>query len=115
MLASGLAAGNVRRGIHWACEKYPGGIFFAPMDWTTFFEHAKPGDKKRFAERLGICPMHLHNIIAGRKQASPKLAQKILQESDNRISLQVLRPKDWHEIWPAAANAPETVPARKAA
>ena len=46
--------------------------------------------KTEFAEALGIDRNHLHSIISGRRQPSIKLAKKIEEHTEGKISKEEL-------------------------
>lgn len=62
------------------------------------------GQRSVFAERLGITPAYLSQILSGQKQPSLGLALRISSESKGQISLEELCPLDDGEPYPLAAR-----------
>lgn len=52
--------------------------------------------KKAFAETVGIDPGHLHSILRGRRRPSVKLARKIEEATDGKVTKEeLLFPEDF--------------------
>lgn len=61
-------------------------------------------ERKAFAARCGTTYAHLRNVMYGQRVPSEKLCVAIERESKRMITRQILRPDDWHDIWPELAD-----------
>ena len=54
-------------------------------------------------KKTGTSVAYLKQIAYGNKKASASLAVKVEIASNAKITRAMLRPDDWHEIWPEIA------------
>lgn len=59
------------------------------------------GGQCALAIALGLDPSQVHQWVKGRRSVPIKYCQSIVELTDGAVSVQDLRPKDWHLIWPA--------------
>lgn len=62
-----------------------------------------PADRAALAKACGVLDAYLYQIFTRRKTASAELCVDIEQHSAGRFTRQLLRPTDWHRIWPELA------------
>lgn len=74
------------------------------MKMIAFLSMLTPGQKKAFAEALGIERVYLSQI-AGGAVPSPILARRIQTESAGLVTVYDLR-ADAHEVWPVESAPP---------
>ena len=62
------------------------------------------GGQCALAIALGIDPSQVNQWVKGRRSVPIKYCQLIVELTDGAVSVQDLRPKDWHLIWPASKS-----------
>jgi DNA-binding transcriptional regulator YdaS (Cro superfamily) len=67
--------------------------------------HTSPSLRKTWAASCGIAEAYLYQILTGRREASPALCVQIENASGKQVTRQMLRPKDWAQIWPELVEA----------
>ncbi|MFM2324514.1 MAG: hypothetical protein RL244_1393 [Pseudomonadota bacterium] len=85
------------------------------MKLRTYLDTLPRGGVTEFAGRVGVSPVYLSQLAAEQDERvpSPALCVVIERESQHVVTRRVLRPTDWHLIWPelveiyAAAEAKE--------
>jgi len=58
------------------------------------------GGQRALANALGIADAQVNQWVTGRRSVPVKYCQSIVELTEGLISLQELRPEDWHLIWP---------------
>ena len=59
------------------------------------------GGQRALANALGIADAQVNQWVTGRRSVPVKYCQSIVELTEGLVSLQELRPDDWHLIWPA--------------
>jgi DNA-binding transcriptional regulator YdaS (Cro superfamily) len=79
--------------------------FNAPqMDLRTYLNGLDGPAREAFAIAAGTTLGHLKNVAYGQRIASASLAMQIELASAGAVTRQVLRPTDWHLIWPPGCH-----------
>lgn len=71
-----------------------------------------PDRRREIAEKAGINPIYLSQVLNGGKDAKPRLAHRLVAVSDGELKLWHVRQSDWFEVWPdliGSDGAPEPV------
>lgn len=58
------------------------------------------GGQRALAIALGIDPSQVNQWVRGRRSIPVKYCQSIVELTDGLVSVQDLRPNDWHLVWP---------------
>ncbi|BCA64936.1 hypothetical protein SHINM1_005380 [Fluviibacter phosphoraccumulans] len=58
------------------------------------------GGQRPLAKFLGIRYCQVHQWVMGERTVPVRYCQSIVELTEGRVSLQDLRPKDWHLVWP---------------
>lgn len=70
------------------------------MQLKEYVSQLKRGEVKKMAERLGISPSFLSQLVSGKSSISPQRCILIEQETKGKVTRADLCPKDWQAIWP---------------
>ena len=65
------------------------------------------GGQRVLATALGISDSQVNQWVKGRRSIPVKYCQSIVELTEGHVSVQDLRPYDWHLVWPA----PKTIAA----
>lgn len=71
--------------------------------------------RAEIASKCGVVDAYLYQIFTRRKMAGAALCVAIEQASNGEITRKVLRPDDWHLIWPELAAATDSATTQGAA
>ncbi|WP_064577196.1 transcriptional regulator [Cupriavidus gilardii] len=66
----------------------------------SFLDSLPVEEREPFAHRCGTSFDYLRQVAYGNRLCREKLAARIERESGGAVKRQVLRPDDWHEVWP---------------
>lgn len=68
------------------------------------------------AQALGINEQFLYQCLSGRRAMNPKQAVSVELATEGRLSRRMVRPNDWHLIWPELVTDehPAPIPAEQA-
>ena len=58
------------------------------------------GSQRALAIALGIAVAQVNQWVTGRRGVPSKYCQSIVELTEGLVSVQELRPDDWHLIWP---------------
>jgi DNA-binding transcriptional regulator YdaS (Cro superfamily) len=58
------------------------------------------GGQRALAIALGIADAQVNQWVTGRRGVPAKYCQSIVELTEGLVSVQELRPADWHLIWP---------------
>lgn len=58
------------------------------------------GGQRAMASALGIGAPQVNQWVTGRRGIPAKYCQSIVELTEGLVTVQELRPKDWHLIWP---------------
>ena len=58
------------------------------------------GSQRALAMALGIAVAQVNQWVTGRRGVPAKYCQSIVELTEGLVSVQELRPDDWHLIWP---------------
>lgn len=58
------------------------------------------GSQRALAIALGIAVAQVNQWVTGRRGVPAKYCQSIVELTEGLVSVQELRPDDWHLIWP---------------
>ena len=62
------------------------------------------GGQRVMAIALGIAATQVNQWATGRRSVPAKYCQSIVELTEGLITVQELRPEDWHLIWPEPKN-----------
>jgi len=81
-----------------------------------FLDDLPRGGVAEFAAKLPIASVYLSQIASRQngREASPELCVRIEQVTDGVVTRRLLRPDDWHRIWPELVTAEFPAPAEPA-
>lgn len=74
------------------------------MELLEFIKSLTPDVLETFAERVGTTVPHLRNVAYKQRVASAALAAQIQVQTDGKVQVSTLRPKDWHLVWGRDVN-----------
>ncbi|KWE77250.1 XRE family transcriptional regulator [Burkholderia ubonensis] len=77
------------------------------MNLKEFISTSERGTAKRLAAFLGVSPSYLSQMASGESAISEKRCVQIESFTAGKLSRRVLRPDDWHLIWPELAQQKE--------
>lgn len=63
------------------------------------------GGQRALAKFLGIGYSQVHQWVMGERTVPVRYCQAIVELTDGKVSLQDLRPNDWHFVWPPPKDA----------
>ena len=58
------------------------------------------GGQRVLSDALGISPAQVNQWVTGRRGVPAKYCQSIVDLTEGLVTVQELRPEDWHLIWP---------------
>jgi len=87
------------------------------MKLRTYLDTLPRGGVSDFAGRVGVSPVYLSQLAAEQddRVPSPALCVVIERESQRVVTRRVLRPTDWHLIWPELVEIHAAAAAKEAA
>jgi hypothetical protein len=65
------------------------------MKLQTYWRSLDPEGKDAFAKRAGTSVGYLHVLAGNHQRPGPELAKKLVQASDGKLQLAMLRPDLW--------------------
>lgn len=63
-----------------------------------------PGERRQWAEKLGINQYYLYQCLTGRRDMGPAVARRIESESNGAITRRMVCTRTWFAIWPELAG-----------
>lgn len=70
------------------------------MNLHTYLNSKPRGEMTRIAAVINEKLPNLSGMRHGKKPVPPHKCRKIVEATNGEVTLQDLRPDDWHEIWP---------------
>lgn len=67
--------------------------------------HITPEERKRLAEQLGLNEQYLYQCLTGRREMKPAEAMRAEQETQRKLTRQMLCQKTCRAIWPDLGSA----------
>jgi len=68
------------------------------------------GGQRALADALDISAAQVNQWVTGRRAVPVKYCQAIVEISEGGVTVQELRPADWHLIWPAPGSTDPELP-----
>ncbi len=62
------------------------------------------GGKRALAKLLGVTYGQVYQWSIGARGVPVRYCQAIVELTEGQVTVQTLRPKDWHLVWPAPKN-----------
>ncbi len=86
-------------------------------DLRSYLNSLPRGGVQQFAAKCMVSEVYIFQIAArqGGREPSPELCVRIEKCSNGRVGRPVLRPNDWHLIWPELITREQPAPAQQEA
>lgn len=68
------------------------------MDLKQYLSELTPEQRQDLAERAGTSPAYLVQLAGAHRKPSPAMARALVEASNNKLSLENLRPDIWGEV-----------------
>ena len=70
------------------------------LDLLTMNTQIPPDERRQLAEKVGINEQYLYQCLTGRREMSAWEAVRVEQQTDGRVTRQMVCQGSWQSIWP---------------
>jgi DNA-binding transcriptional regulator YdaS (Cro superfamily) len=64
-----------------------------------------PDERRQLAEKVGINEQYLYQCLTGRREMSAGEAVRVEQQTEGRVTRQMVCQETWQRIWPELVEA----------
>lgn len=70
------------------------------LEWIAMNTQIPPDERRQLAEKVGINEQYLYQCLTGRREMSAWEAVRVEQQTEGRVTRQMVCQGSWQSIWP---------------